>query len=193
MKSLDILVDLDATVAHFFPPLWVEYERRTGEPVTTHQIKTWDMSAHVTHGAVVNAIFRELNFFRGLQPMPGALEVLQELFDEGHNILIATAPCTPHSAAEKYDWVGEHLPYVKRHDQLYIGGDKSRILADILVDDGPHNAAAWVARNPKKPVIGIAHPYNEDSSAYWLLARGHDAPVVAWRTMAAYIRGMANE
>lgn len=71
---------------------------------------------------------------------PGAKEVINRLYDEGHSIIIWTCRCgealqvaRSYLEAEgiKFHHCNEHLPHVL---ELY-GNDTRKILADVYIDD----------------------------------------------------------
>lgn len=76
------------------------------------------------------------SFWTGLEPMPGALEAIQQLRAAGHEVFIATAPSkkNPCCYSGKRIWIGEHIGMwlVKN---LFIITDKSLIIGDVLIDD----------------------------------------------------------
>lgn len=180
------VVDMDSILCGFFERLWERHEARTGEKVTTHQILSWNMSAHVKHGKELVEAFYEPGFFASLDPLPGAVRGLQALVDAGYDVLIASAPCTPHSAAEKIEWCARHLPMIP-YKKVWIGHDKSELHGDVLIDDGPHNAEAYRAKHPHAKILSIAYPYNAGCRAYDLLAEGHKDPAAAWRQMIEFL------
>jgi 5'-nucleotidase len=190
-KKLRILVDLDGIVADFFGPLWVEYERLTGEKISTSQILCWDMSKYVSHPEVLKSIYFRHGYFTTLPTLPGAVNALGELADDGHELVIVSSPCTPHSAAEKLEWCKKHLPFLDQKN-VWIGHNKHHVRGDILIDDGPHNISAYRREHPEAFLTGIAHPYNEGAS-YDLRADCHEKPADAWDQMLAAIRAMATK
>lgn len=201
--SMRVLCDSDSVIADFFPPLFREYARRTGEIVTVDQIKTWDMGKHVSQPDVLYGIFMEPGFFRNLQPMPGAVEALRAWVDAGIEVVVATSPCTAHSAAEKIEWCVEHVPFIdpkglhgriKVPRNLWIGHDKHHIVADVMVDDGPHNALAYRKAHPDAFIATIAYPYNEapdgsDAPYNWRCGHWSD-PAAAWAEIRQLVLAM---
>jgi 5'(3')-deoxyribonucleotidase len=114
-----IYVDLDGVGADF--------ERAMIEKnMTANQLK-------VTPGAYVN-----------LHPMPGAVDGISELLDEGYFVMLLTKIPSEnaYSASEKILWTNKHLPAVKDH--IIITPDKGCVgtKRDFLIDDHPEWANA---------------------------------------------------
>lgn len=185
-QKIRVICDLDGNAADFFALLFEHHYRNTGERATVAQMLSWNMKAHVEHGDKLIEAFYAPGFFRQLAPMPGAVRGLKCLVDAGVEPLIVSTPCTPHSAAEKMEWCAEHLPFIS-HKSVWIGHDKSEFHADVLMDDGPHNAEAYRARHPHALIVGIEHPYNAGCKAYDLLAKDWANPLDAWRQMIDFL------
>lgn len=77
-----------------------------------------------------------------LEPMPGALEAVKSLLEDGYDVFVATKPPTgiAQAYAEKAMWVLNYLPELSRkiiitHDKGLLGDE-----GDFLVDDRPNKA-----------------------------------------------------
>ena len=79
-----------------------------------------------------------------LEPMPGAINGINQLLDQGFNIFILTKipSKNPYAAAEKLMWVRKHLPRLEDH--VIVTPDKGCVgrRIDFLVDDHPEWANA---------------------------------------------------
>ncbi len=76
-------------------------------------------------------------FYRGLAPIPGALEAMIQLSNDPQiDLWILTAPSVfnPLSYTEKRLWVEDHLGFEMCH-RLIIAPDKSLLRGDVLIDD----------------------------------------------------------
>lgn len=76
-------------------------------------------------------------FFANLEPMKGALEAMEELYESSiYNPYILTAPSTlnPLCYTEKRLWVEQWLGY-KYVERLIISPNKGLLIGDILIDD----------------------------------------------------------
>ena len=79
----------------------------------------------------------QVDFFRQLKPLEGALESFSFLFySEKFEVYILTAPSVknPSSYTEKRLWVSDHLGEIVA-ERLIICPDKSLLKGDYLIDD----------------------------------------------------------
>lgn len=72
-----------------------------------------------------------------IEPIPGAQETLQKLYDEGHNIYIVTAS-DYRTCEAKFDRILPLFPWLD-WNHVIITNNKQMVKGDILIDDGPHN------------------------------------------------------
>ena len=100
MKKLTILVDMDDTIENLCET-WVEFLNEThGTTVHKDDIHDWDMSKAfptIEKQQVYDPLFNE-NMWKRVTPLPGAVEYLKRLIDDGHKVVIVTASCKPHIA-----------------------------------------------------------------------------------------------
>ena len=90
----------------------------------------------------------EKGFFRGLDPMLGAIEAVDALLQmKGIELFIATKPSTKnlYSTIEKYEWVNEHFPKLLR--RMFLTCDKGHLNGHYLIDDDKDR---WGHRFPGK-------------------------------------------
>ena len=79
--------------------------------------------------------------FAKFEPIEGAIESVNELVKEGHDVLFAsTAPWDyPESWAQKRIWIAKHFPKMRK--KLIITARKDLLAGDILIDDHAWNGA----------------------------------------------------
>jgi 5'-nucleotidase len=86
----------------------------------------------------MRGLLDEAEFYRHLEPLPGAVESFRHLIEAGHDVFIVSTPWRGNHAspAEKTMWVDEHMgdEGVKR---LILTHDKTLVHGDVLVDDKP--------------------------------------------------------
>lgn len=78
----------------------------------------------------------EPGFFRNLKVMPGALEAVTKIMEDGrYKVYIGSKPTSKNTlcATEKMDWIAEHFP--KLLSKMVLVCDKSLLRGDILIDD----------------------------------------------------------
>ncbi|KAM4673022.1 5'(3')-deoxyribonucleotidase, cytosolic type [Amazona ochrocephala] len=142
--ALRVLVDMDGVVADFegavlrgfsarFPAEpRVELAARSGFSVREqYRGLRQDLAAKVA------SVYESPGFFLGLDPIPGALEALQEMIRmQDTEVFICTSPLRnyEHCILEKYKWVEKHLgpEFVER---IILTRDKTVVSADLLFDD----------------------------------------------------------
>ncbi|XP_030361601.1 5'(3')-deoxyribonucleotidase, cytosolic type isoform X2 [Strigops habroptila] len=142
--ALRVLVDMDGVVADFegavlrgfsarFPAEpRVELAARSGFSVREqYRGLRRDLAAKVA------SVYESPGFFLGLDPIPGALEAMQEMIRmEDTEVFICTSPLQKyeHCVLEKYKWVEKHLgpEFVER---IILTRDKTVVSADLLFDD----------------------------------------------------------
>lgn len=79
-------------------------------------------------------------FFRGLKPMPGAIESYGKLCQYFDVYILSTAPWSnPHSLLEKVEWVKEYLP--SAYKNVIFSHHKDLNIGDYLIDDSDKNGA----------------------------------------------------
>lgn len=182
-----ILLDMDGITADFFGPLLEEYHRRTGECVPISQITEWDMGKNVSHPDTIFQIFHEHGFFENLPPVSGAIEAIKRFLDLGHEVVIVSAPCTPHSAAEKIRWCAKHLPFMDPKNLILCHHKyKYTISGDVIVDDNAETASKYVQKNQNSVALTLAYPYNKvHPDPYTLRAEGSQEE--CWKQIAEAI------
>lgn len=161
MKKKRIAIDVDWVMAKLLHK-WLEYYNILfDEELTTEDILEWSIVDFVKPEAeeVMLNILNLPDFYRDLAIRSTATESIKEL-DKYYEILIVTDYFTKESFKAKYDWLREHLPFIKR-ENLVFTGNKSLILADYLIDDGVHNLETFKG-------IGILYdaPYNRDETRF---------------------------
>ena len=66
---------------------------------------------------------------------------MKRLIDDGHNVYIVTSSFYAGLKAKMEKVLFRYFPYIK-WEQVIIVYDKSKIVGDVLIDDGPHNHSA---------------------------------------------------
>lgn len=105
----------------------------------SHAIKRHGPDA-VRHLGRLTSVDKEL--FEDPEPMPGAIEAFQELFNVFDVYFLSTAPWSnPTALSSKRRWVQKHLGKLA-HKRLIMTHRKDLCMGDFLVDDRPNNGAA---------------------------------------------------
>uniref|UniRef100_A0A8C8SFB6 5', 3'-nucleotidase, cytosolic n=1 Tax=Pelusios castaneus TaxID=367368 RepID=A0A8C8SFB6_9SAUR len=141
---LRVLVDMDGVLADFEGGLLRAFLARfPGEPHVElaerrgFSAREQYRSLREDLGTKVASVYESSGFFLGLEPIPGAIEAMQEMIHiPDTEVFICTSPLQKyeHCIAEKYSWVEKHLGpmFVER---LILTRDKTIVSADLLFDD----------------------------------------------------------
>ncbi|XP_057240371.1 5'(3')-deoxyribonucleotidase, cytosolic type-like, partial [Malurus melanocephalus] len=98
---------------------------------------TQPLSSSCLLQAKVASVYESPGFFLDLDPVPGAVEAVQEMLHmKDTEVFICTSPLRKyeHCIVEKYKWVEKHLgpEFVER---IILTRDKTVVAADLLFDD----------------------------------------------------------
>ncbi len=88
------------------------------------------------HHSSISEIFLRQGFFLNLPPIEGALQGVQEMIDEGIDVMICSTPLenSEHCIPEKKEWLEKHLGK-SFAERARFPLDKTQILGDVLIDD----------------------------------------------------------
>ena len=87
----------------------------------------------------------EPGFFRTLPVIPGSQEALRSMMDAFDVYIVSAAMEFPQSLHEKYLWLEEHFPFISWKKIIFCG-DKSKIAADLMIDDHLKNLKHFSGR-----------------------------------------------
>lgn len=162
-----ILVDMDDTIEHLLKA-WVKgVNEKYGLCVSCNEIVSWDVSAAfpgLTHEQVYS-IPMQPGFWRSVEPIEEAAEVLSRLIASGHEIFIVTA--TPYeSIFEKMnEMLFKYFPFLS-WDQVIVTSRKQMIRGDVLIDDGIHNLEGG---HYEKILMTAPHNINYDAEKHGMI------------------------
>lgn len=110
----------------------------------------------------IRSCMRYPEFYRDLDPMPGAIDGVKKLIDAGHDVVIATAipPSAGIAFHGKLEWIRRNMPFFNTKNFIAIQR-KSLLDGDILVDDGPHNIKEWIEKGAGEAWV-FDSPWNKD-------------------------------
>jgi 5'-nucleotidase len=136
MKS--IAIDMDNVIVDIESQYIEWYRGKFGVTIPREQL----MGKPETKGfpdsdAVYNFLFTP-EFFRTAKPLPGALEVVQQLTKQFEVYIVSAAMEFPQSLTEKFEWLREYLPVISWNNIIFCG-DKSVIGTDYMIDDHVKN------------------------------------------------------
>lgn len=109
---------------------------------------------------LIDGYLQSPDFFEDLPVIPGSQEVLLRM-SHRYEIFIATAAMAfPNSFDAKYRWLRRHFNFLSPQNFVFCG-DKSVLRTDFLIDDMPHNLAAFQGQG-----ILFTAPHNVGISTY---------------------------
>lgn len=156
-----ILVDMDDTIEQLLKAWVAGINKKFGTHVSTDEIVSWNVAAAFPDLTIeqVYGIPMEPGFWKSVEPMPDAADVLKELITKGHEVYIVTAT-PPESIYEKAQEVlFKYFPFIT-WDHVIVTSHKQMILGDILIDDGIHNLEGGTYRK-----ILMTAPHNKTYDA----------------------------
>ena len=140
MNKLTILVDMDDTLENLCE-VWVDYLNEIyGTNVKLTDVTQWDMTKvfPILTRSEIFDVLTEANLWERVKPLPGAVEYLEKLINDGHRIVIVTS-ASPETISVKLNKVlFKYFPYLTYKDVI-ISSQKQMIKGDVLIDDAPHN------------------------------------------------------
>lgn len=161
-----ILLDMDDTLFDFAGGIIALYhERYPEEPFVAHaDIYDYHFSQVYREqygkeaGDRIESLFHTQGLYRNLKPLPGAVEAVHEMLDEGLDVRICTAPLKKfrHCVLEKFESLDEHFGR-NLTDQIVLARDKTAIKGDFLVDDKPYITGRYT---PEWTQLFYDQPYN---------------------------------
>lgn len=153
-----ILVDMDDTI-ELLLQAWIDAANaRFGTSVSTEDVTDWDVTKAfpgLSHDDVYGIISDD-DFWKTVEPFPGAPEALKRFVDEGHEVYVVTV--TPHEQVKSKmeNVLFKYFPFID-WSHVIITSKKQLLKADILIDDGFHNLVGGEYHK-----ILVDAPYNRD-------------------------------
>lgn len=139
---MTILIDMDDTIEQLVPA-WVNYlNAHYGTDTRPEDVRSWNMNLSfptLTEEQIFSALHDDC-LWDDVIPMPGAVEALRQLSDDGHELMIVTATTYQTLRAKMDKVLFRYFPFIS-WNQVIITSRKQLVRGDIMIDDGPHNLA----------------------------------------------------
>lgn len=155
-------IDLDGVVANFTHGWMRFYNRDFGTELEVEDSRDWGDLVNLTHFRNIGEFWKWSSKLDGrsvfwhLEPFPGAVEALQRLSDDGHDIVVLTTK-PDFAVGDTHEWIAEHeVPA----DEIHILEDKWIVDCDVYLDDGPHVLPGLVKHRPDRTVCRYVRPWN---------------------------------
>ena len=126
-----IAVDMDGVIANTTEQFFLFDERDFGKRRTMEEIIGKPEGVAFPKG---RDYVRAKDFFRTAPVMEESQAVLSQLNDRYEIFVVSAATEFPQSLSEKYEWLGEHFPFIT-WQQIVFCGSKTIVEADIMIDD----------------------------------------------------------
>lgn len=157
-------IDLDGVVVDFTTDWRNCYAEAFGVLVPASH--GWNALVDLTHFGSSEEFFDWLSTtecWMNSDPLPGAIETLWKLHDDGHHIAIITSK-PPWAIPRTLQWLANHdIPLKEIH--ITGGGiKKSSVVCDVYVDDSPINLRELHENRPESTVIQVVQPWNEQEN-----------------------------
>ena len=141
MQKKIIYVDVDDTIAEtrravleFYRDMTKDY---TTGLATSKEFSYQGMCPKMTREQIEN-IFIDLDFFRKLKPIDGAVEGLTYLLNKGYDVRFCTAH-KPEGRLFKDVWLNTYFPMISKVNYVDVYESKKDYRGYAFIDDGVHH------------------------------------------------------
>jgi 5'(3')-deoxyribonucleotidase len=158
---MTILVDMDDTIEQLLKALVNRANERFHRSVSVEDVTDWSIVCAFPgiEKKQIQDFMREPDFWKDVEPVPGAAEALKHFMDEGHQVYIVTATESEHVNEKMKGVLYKYFPFIS-WDHVIVTSRKQMIRGDILIDDGIHNLEGGEYRK-----ILFTAPYNRNYDA----------------------------
>lgn len=176
VKKGIIGVDQDDVLAELLPKWIKRYNELYGDKLSVEDITDWNIHQFVkpSCGVKVYDILHFHKFYRDLDVVPNAQEVLKELSEDYDIFVVTDAMASRMSFKSKFDWLQENFPFIDKRNYVFTG-NKSIFAGDYLIDDGVHNLEKFRGKG-----LLFSRPHNANNTTFdrvnnWLEVRDYFA------------------
>lgn len=160
-------IDMDGVLCDLTASVVEKLNRYHGESLSVEDITKYDFQKNCKNATREDVFqyFCEPGFFRHLAPIRGAVENVNRLIDDGHEIIIISACRTGQEC--KLQWLKNHIPRISEKNCIFTW-KKELIDVDILIEDHGKNLLKWRQHwDQYRPVedrwpILFTQPYNAE-------------------------------
>lgn len=136
---MDIIFDFDNTIANSTKAIHTIYQKITDDYSTkVTDLRSWDLTDICPRWDkdTINSLFSARYFFDVLEPIEGMIELMKELHEERHKIIICTCH-EPDGIPFKDKWIQQNIPFVDEviYIRLKSKLGKANATGDIIIDD----------------------------------------------------------
>lgn len=190
-RSLSISIDLDGIVVDLYSTWLRLYNDDYGHGATIEDLVRWEMHECVKIGHDIYKYLDRPDLYVHLEPLPGAIEAVRKLQEDGHDVHIISSPAKhTQTASDKLTWCQHHLPFLKRQ-QITLSHQKHRFMTDVFIDDSLPNQKKHLAHQPTALRLAIAYPHNAEGAAIMTRVESFRDTATAWKTIVELIEQKA--
>lgn len=181
-KRVRLLIDLDGVTVDLLTPWFELYNEAYDDDLKVEDVTKYAVEFFAKDTKGIYEVLKTPGLFRNLKPLPGAIETLKQLYEDGFDIHIVTAAPTtsPIALTEKFEWVEENLPFLPLRNVKLVH-DKWHVVGDIIFDDSPTQLYQFSYFQGIS--VAMAAPYNPE--------RG-DFRVETWEEFYDLLKNMAD-
>jgi 5'(3')-deoxyribonucleotidase len=139
-------LDLDTCLNNIEDHWLAQYNADYNDNITPENLLTWDTYKYVKPecGKKIYDYIERPGFFLNLDPKPYTQRVTKWLIEYA-DLYVVTA-YTPNTCMDKAQWIKQYYSWIPVRNIMFVN-DKSKILLDYLVDDGPHNVEVFKGKS----------------------------------------------
>jgi len=170
MKKLNIAFDIDGVLADFMGPMLEILNHRHSKLITkedcvdyTPTTKEGHPDTHITNQEWSSTFtwFEDAGGYAVLKPLEHAVQVINRLYDVGHNIYLVTARKSEFRKSTELFLIINKVKYHKLHMTTKGKGSiLKKLEVDVFVDDHPNNIMDGLKVGIKDSILMTA-PFNE--------------------------------
>lgn len=132
--------DLDGVLADFNGRAIEQYNYITNEGIKPEHIKSTNTAKWVGDPYTMRKIIEATGFMRSLDPLPGAIDSINKLVKDGHEIVfVSNGTNCVSSGHEKREWLKYYFGKLWKYPPLVLTYHKNLVRVDCLIDDTPRN------------------------------------------------------
>jgi 5'-nucleotidase len=162
MERKRILIDMDHVMADITSQYIKWYKDATGTEIERGDLSGKPEDLAFTQPQLIREFLHTPGFFRNTAVMPGSQEVIEKLNEVFELFIVSAAMEFPQSLIEKYEWLGEHFPFI-HWQQIILCGSKKPISGDFMIDDHFKNLRNF---NGEKLLFTATHNINTHIAGY---------------------------
>ncbi len=141
-----LVIDMDEVLADTHHKFLTLYHRDYGIAMDIHLAPGKELHENLPES--MNGQWKvyanEKGFFRDIPPMPDAIETVKALQARYEVYIVSAAMEFRNSFEDKFDWLGEHFPFIPWTHIAFTG--HKIVAADIMIDDRIRNLAHFAGR-----------------------------------------------